>query len=104
MFDLGRGVTGVRALRTGSGGGGGGEYESEPNYQCSCGFKNECGTWCGNGHITGACNPPNTLQALLDVDSHFAQMKCDYERYKELYATTGDEEAFEKMLDCVYIE
>lgn len=40
----------------------------------------------------------------LGIASSKIKMADDYERYKELYATTGDESAKAKMLDCVTIE
>lgn len=40
----------------------------------------------------------------LGIASRKTKMADDYERYKELYATTGDESAKAKMLDCVTIE
>lgn len=44
------------------------------------------------------------LQMLNDAHNKLKQMDREYEAYKEHYARTGNEESFEKMLDCVYID
>lgn len=69
---------------------------------CSCGYTEECYIWCGNGHEAGG--------RCTNHSHRFPAIKCtiepepDYDYYRELYATTGDESAKAKMLDCVTIE
>lgn len=43
------------------------------------------------------------LSAQFEENDKLKQMDVDYAHYREQFATTGDEEAFEKMLDCVYM-
>jgi murein L,D-transpeptidase YcbB/YkuD len=52
----------------------------------------------------GITGPVTLIQMLEYAGQQYAQMQRDYSFYRELYATTGDEAAFSKMLDCVTME
>lgn len=78
---------------------------------CSCGYRTECAIWCGNGHEPGGrCTdhphriPASAMEMLNAAERECRRMDTDYERNKELYATTGEQAYYDKMLENVYIE
>lgn len=71
---------------------------------CDCGYTEECYIWCGNGHETGECTGDRHSRPMYGIAGRKTQKADDYDYYRELYATTGDEAAKAKMLDCVTIE